>query len=225
MDAIKLLYEDTKAKVLSPDGETELFDILAGVLQGDTLAPYLFVIIIDYVMRKAVGNKAEEIGFRLDNRRSRRKSPTIVTDLMFADDIALVSEEIHQAQTFLDRVEVEAGKVGLHINAGKTELMAFNQKDDPVNIKSSAGKAIKVVQNFKYLGAWMANTEKDLNVRKALAWQACHKLTKIWKSTMKKKIKIRLFIATVESVLLHGPSPSKWRSNWTECTRECYAWS
>ena len=151
VDAIKLLYEDTKAKVLSPDGETELFDILAGVLQGDTLAP---VIIFDYVMEKAVGNKAEEIGFRLDNR-SRQKSPTIVTDLMFADDIALVSEEIHQAQMFLDRVEVEGENVGLHINAGKTELMAVNQKD-PVNIKSSAGKAIKVVQNFKYLGPWMA---------------------------------------------------------------------
>ena len=201
VDAIKLLYEDTKAKVLSPDGETELFDVLAGVLQGDTLAPYLFVIVIDYIMRKAVGNKAEELGFRLDIRKSRRKSPTIITDLMFADDIALVSEEIYQVQMFLDRVEIEAGKVGLNINAGKTELMAFNQKE-PITIKSRSGDAIKVVQNFKYLGAWMASSEKDLNVRKALAWKACHKLSKIWKSSL--KIKIRLFIATVESVLLYG---------------------
>ena len=37
---IKLMYEGTMAKVISPDGETELFEILAGVLQGDTLAPY-----------------------------------------------------------------------------------------------------------------------------------------------------------------------------------------
>ena len=38
----------------SPDGESKLFDILAGVLQGDTLAPYLFAIVIDHCMRKAV---------------------------------------------------------------------------------------------------------------------------------------------------------------------------
>ena len=47
---------NTRAKVLSVDGETEMFEITAGVLQGDTLAPFLFIIIVDcvivdYVMR------------------------------------------------------------------------------------------------------------------------------------------------------------------------------
>ena len=37
--AINLMYTGRKARVLSPDAETELFDMLAGVLQGDTLAP------------------------------------------------------------------------------------------------------------------------------------------------------------------------------------------
>ena len=36
--AIMILYRNTKLKVRSPDGDTEYFDILAGVLQGDTLA-------------------------------------------------------------------------------------------------------------------------------------------------------------------------------------------
>ena len=43
-----------KGKVITPDGETDFFPIHAGVLQGDTLAPYLFAIAIDYVMRRAV---------------------------------------------------------------------------------------------------------------------------------------------------------------------------
>ena len=30
--AIDILYKDTRAKVISPDGETEFFDIVAGVL-------------------------------------------------------------------------------------------------------------------------------------------------------------------------------------------------
>ena len=37
--AITILYRNTKVKVHSPDEDTEYFDIVAGVLQGDTLAP------------------------------------------------------------------------------------------------------------------------------------------------------------------------------------------
>ena len=44
--AISIMYEDTTAKVITPDGETDTFNILAGVLQRDTLAPYLFAIVI-----------------------------------------------------------------------------------------------------------------------------------------------------------------------------------
>ena len=33
--AITILYRNTKVKVRSPDGDTEYFDIVAGVLQGD----------------------------------------------------------------------------------------------------------------------------------------------------------------------------------------------
>ena len=35
------MYERTMAKVISPDGETDLFEILVGILQGYTLAPLL----------------------------------------------------------------------------------------------------------------------------------------------------------------------------------------
>ena len=42
--AIMMLYRNTKVKVHSLDGDTNYFDIVAGVLQGDTLAPYLFII-------------------------------------------------------------------------------------------------------------------------------------------------------------------------------------
>ena len=44
----------------------------------------------------------------------------------------------------------------------------------------------------------------DFEIRKALAWSACHKLDKIWTSKLSRPIKIKLFTATVESVLLYG---------------------
>jgi hypothetical protein len=69
--AIKLTYMDTRASVLSLDGETNEFDITARVLQRDTLTLYLFVIAIDYLMRMATAGREEELGFTITKRKSR----------------------------------------------------------------------------------------------------------------------------------------------------------
>ena len=66
--AITILYRNTKVKVRSPDGETEYFDIVAGVLQGDTLAPYLFIICLDYVLRTSI-DKIRENCFKLTKKQ------------------------------------------------------------------------------------------------------------------------------------------------------------
>ena len=200
---IELMYSDTRARVLTPDGETEFFNIVAGVLQGDTLAPFLFAIVLDYVMRQALNDRVEDLGFYLDRKRSRRHQPIIITDTDFADDIALISKEIEQAQEMLTRVEHEASKVGLHLNAKKTELMKFNLPGS-AGVHASDGSLIKETENFKYLGGWLGSSKKDFEIRKALAWSACNKLTLIWKSNVSRKIKERLFVATVESILLYG---------------------
>ena len=52
--------------MVTPDGDTEMFEILAGILQGDTLAPFLFVIVLDYALRNAINGMKEELGFHLE---------------------------------------------------------------------------------------------------------------------------------------------------------------
>ena len=61
--AIMMLNRNTKVKVRFPDGDTDYFDIVAGVWQGDTLALYLFIICLDYVLRTSV-DKIKENGFK-----------------------------------------------------------------------------------------------------------------------------------------------------------------
>jgi hypothetical protein len=200
--AIESMYTDTKAKVVTQDGTTEPFDILAGVLQGDTLAPFLFIIVLDYAMRKAAVN-FEHLGFTITPRRSRRHGAVTLTDLDFADDICLLSDEISEAQELLQRVEKECSNVGLHLNAKKTEYMAFNIGDHQP-LKSSDGSLLKHTDDFKYLGAWVNTTEQDIRIRKAIAWKALHKMKKLWKSSLSRKLKIRFFIAAVETILLYG---------------------
>ena len=189
ISAIGLLYTGTKAKVLSPGGETEYFLILAGVFQGDTLAPCIFTIMIDYAMRQAIGNDAPELGFNLDRKRSRRHNPNVITDLDFADDIALVAEELEQAQDFLHCVQENAAKIGLHLNSDKTEFMTFNEVQDTI-LKTVNNENIKKIDNFKYLGAWIDDTANDVKVRKALTWNSCNKLNEIWKLSLCKLIKL-----------------------------------
>ena len=72
VELIRLMYKKTMAKVLTPD-------ILAGFLQGDTLAPDLFAIVIDYCMRQAIGDDAKRLGLTLERRKSRRVGPKIIT--------------------------------------------------------------------------------------------------------------------------------------------------
>ena len=88
--AIMMLYSNLKVKVCSPDGDTYYFNIAAGVLQGDTWAPYLFIIHLDYVLWMST-EKMKENGFKLTKERSKRYPAQTITDADYADDIALLA--------------------------------------------------------------------------------------------------------------------------------------
>ena len=79
--------------------------------------------------------------------------------------------------------------------------MEYNQDLNEI-ITSISNHLIKLVEDYKYLGGWMESTERDIKVRIALAWTGCNKLGSDWKSKLTNKIKVRLFVAIVEMVLL-----------------------
>ena len=49
--AIILFCKNTNAMVHSPDGDPGFFEIVVGILQGDILVPFLFIICQDYELR------------------------------------------------------------------------------------------------------------------------------------------------------------------------------
>ena len=49
ISVIALLYDKTEARIITSDDETEFFKIAKGVLQVDTITPFLFIITLDYV--------------------------------------------------------------------------------------------------------------------------------------------------------------------------------
>ena len=113
--------------------ETDYFDMVAGVLQRDTLAPYLFITCLDYELRTYI-DKIKENGFKL-TKESRRYPAKTITDADYADDIALLANAPAQAETLLHSLERAAAGIGPHVSAHKTEYMCFNQTGNIVTLK------------------------------------------------------------------------------------------
>ena len=170
------------------------------ITQGDTLAPYLLIVCLDYVLRTSI-DKIGENGFELTNKRSRRYPAKTITDANYADDIAILANTSNQAETVLHRIEQAAAGIGLHVNAHKTEYMCYNQKGD---ISTRDGTPLKLAHKLTYLGSSVSSTEKDIDTRPTKAWTAINRLSIRWKSDLTDKTKRSLFRAAVVSILLYG---------------------
>ena len=66
--------------------------------------------------------------------------------------------------TLLHKIEEAASEIGLYINAKKTEYIIINI-DNTFEIRDINGNMIKVVKDFKYLGSYIASTERDVKIR------------------------------------------------------------
>ena len=96
--------------------ETDYFDIVAGVQQGDALVPYLFIICLDYVLRTSI-DKMKDNSFKLTKDGSRKYPAKTITDADYADDTALLANTPAQAKTLLHSLERAVTGIGFHVNA------------------------------------------------------------------------------------------------------------
>ena len=71
-------------------------------------------------------------------------------------------------------------------------------------VKILNGTSLKQVEDYKYLGAYISSSERDFATRNGLAWSACNDMHKIWSSQLSNNLKVRIFRATIESILLYG---------------------
>jgi hypothetical protein len=56
VNAIRVLYDHSTSRVYVDGQTSQPFDITTGVLQGDVLAPFLFIIVIDYISKRSAGD-------------------------------------------------------------------------------------------------------------------------------------------------------------------------
>ena len=199
VNAIRVMYENTSALVMTPEGNTDIFKIDSGVLQGDPLAPFIFIICLDYALRISI---LSSDGLTLKRKRSRRVPAEVLAELAFADDIALMEDTIDKAETLLHKIEFATQSIGLFLNASKTKAMHLNPTAER-NIHSLNGDEIEKVDELLYLGGYTSSS-RDINTRIGKAWGAINSLEKVWNSHVSTETKVRIFKSSVESILLYG---------------------
>jgi hypothetical protein len=219
--AIKTIYNNSKSRVLVDGKLSDEFDVTTGVLQGDTLAPFLFIIVIDFVLKNAEKEYAEitkSHGFTTRLKGSSRNPECSIFDLDFADDITLLEGGKPDDQNVLERVKLQvkitakwARRVGLEINIKKTEAFSnreHNSPNEPIHTHQYIeldDQQIEWCRDFKYLGSHIASSELDIKTRKGQAWGAFWKMKDVFKSkTVPLGLKIRIFEAACLSILLYG---------------------
>ena len=185
INIFKSLYRKSSCCVKTRNDNTIMFDILTGVRQGCILSPFLFLLVKNFIMKRAIKDRALGIGWNRDR----------LADLDFADDIVLFSDAHGGLQEMTKDLGEYGGKLGLRISCEKTKRMSIgDNQNQPIFIGQTS---IEYVENVQYLGSYISRTgdaEIDVKARIGKATAVFGRLWPIWKSrAIRKDMKLRLY--------------------------------
>src|SRR5215467_3203283 len=131
---VKDMYEGVKTRVRTAGGVSGRFEVGVGVHQGSALSPYLFILIMDELLK---GVETE-----------------VPWDMKFADDMVQIAEQVREVVERLASVQEALESKGLKINREKTEHMESRWKgeQDSGERVTIEGRELKKVDSYKYLG-------------------------------------------------------------------------
>ena len=196
---VRQLYTDTRSVVRLASSLSEEFTIETGVKQGCVIVPDLFNCVIDHVMRRLLSHCS--LGIQLGEYQ--------LTDLDYADGIAIIAPSACVLQEALMILQEEAHLVGMQISWPKTKLMAITPnptKHLPLKICNTE---VLFVDSFTYLGSLITNdgsSSRDITSRIAKAASAMCRLSNplFHKHGVSIPTNINMYRALVFSVLLYG---------------------
>ena len=141
--------------------EIRPFKITNGALQGDTLAPFLFIVHLDYVLKNSLDINSN-LGFTLSQSRKRCNREICITDIDYADDIAISTDSVNAAMILLHTIEEKSSYIGLKINTDKTEYITLNHAPPFPRIShlsaSSSRSPIPILPTYILINMQTTNT-------------------------------------------------------------------
>ncbi|CAH8461116.1 unnamed protein product [Schistosoma haematobium] len=190
-------YDGLQCKVVHGGQLTDAFQVRTGVRQGCLLSPFLFLLVVDWIMKISTSEGKHGIQWTAQNQ---------LDDLDFADDLALLSRTHEQMQMKTASVAAVSASVGLSIYKGKTKVLKFKaENSNPITLD---GETLEDVESFIYLGSIIdeqGGSDADVKARIGKARVAFLQLKNIWNSKqLSTNIKVRIFNTNVKAVLLYG---------------------
>ena len=168
LSIMRALHEDSTAAVRAYGKLSDKFCVTSGIRQGCVLASTLFNFYFDVAIRMALEEHRQQgsgirVAYLLDADlvRNRRipKLETLVTDLEYADDMALLANNWSDLTAMLDSLSTCCKKLGFTISCMKTKSLAVLPPDDPATESPvpihlfPEDEPIEVVSHFQYLGS------------------------------------------------------------------------
>lgn len=197
---MKCTLEGTKGRVVIGDWLSDMFDIEAGLKQGDGLSGVAFNIVLEWVVRQIGGNWK---GTLLNTSRQI---------LGFADDVDVLGRAVLEIKEAFLQIDSAASKVGLKINETKTKYMTMARGADQTarlgqNLTLEQYN-IEVVQSFKYLGSVLNitnNIDEEINMRIVHAMRSYYGLRVfLSSSSLSRQTKFTLYKTLIRSIVTYG---------------------
>ena len=165
---IRILPVDSFAAVRAYGQTSERFPVTRGVRQGCVLAPTLFNFYFDAAIHMALDHHRQasrgiQVAYLLDgelvgNRKALRLE-TLITDLEYADDMALLANTWSDKTSMLESLSSCCKRLGLNISCKKTKSLAVQPQGrpditppQPIHLVPG-GEPVEVVSSFQYLGS------------------------------------------------------------------------
>ncbi|CAO4386901.1 unnamed protein product [Caenorhabditis nigoni] len=160
------IYHDAESNIKILDDLTPV-TIKRGVRQGCVLSPLLFNAVLEQVFNSLQWDEKHEYSIGINGDR--------LTNLRYADDIALIAHDRDTMQKMVDELIQESKKVGLVINKKKNVAMTNlpTTSPDNLNIKIN-GQNINIVDKFIYLGSSVSFEPNNNEIQRRIssAWGA-----------------------------------------------------
>ncbi|VDP24764.1 unnamed protein product [Schistosoma margrebowiei] len=179
VNIIRNSYDGLHCKIVHGEQLTRSLEVKTGVRQGCLLSPFLFLLVIDWIMKTSTS----------EGKQGTSRMP--LDDLDFADDLALLSQTQQQMQGKTTSV---AAAIGLNIHKGKSKILRYNTAcTNPITIDA---EDLEDVKTFTYLGSIIdeqgrSDAGVEARINKARAYL---QLGNVWNSKqLSSNTKVRIF--------------------------------
>lgn len=199
VNILRALYAHTSGCVRVYGQLSNNFPTVSGVRQGCPLSPFLFNFVIDMIIDTTIQG--------LDNPGVDIMPGEKIVDLEYADDIVLLFDTHHSAQSMLDRMSEIIEHFGMRFSPPKCKVM-LQDCQATVPFLKLQGEDLAFVDRFTYLGSCISQdgtVHNEISTRIANARITFANLSHLWRQKgISLQLKGRVYKTTVRAVLLYG---------------------